>query len=132
MTDKQFEKERKRVRRLWFKWFKPIGMGWWQVELSYDRARDEDEPATAGLTTTNWQYRTAAVTFFLPATAAMSEEDLEEVVVHEMVHIMCGPIQDMSSDDRREITEHTVTTIARSIMWARKAGEDTAKKAPRK
>lgn len=128
MTDKQFEKERRRVRKLWDKWFRPIGMGWWQVDLSWARERDEDEPATAGLTTTNWQYRTAHVTFFLPSTAELNDEKLEEVVVHELVHILCGPIQDMSTDERREITEHTVTTIARSLIWSREAGEKAKRK----
>lgn len=128
MTDKQYEKERRRVRKLWDKWFRPIGMGWWQVDLSWAREREEDEPATAGMTTTNWQYRTAHVTFYLPATMELDDEKLEEVVVHELVHILCGPIQDMSTDERREITEHTVTTIARSIIWAREAGEKVKKK----
>ena len=128
MNDKQYEKERRRVRKLWDKWFRPIGLGWWQVDLNWARERDEDEPATAGMTTTNWQYRTASVTFFLPATLELDDEKLEEVVVHELTHILCGPIQDMSSDERREITEHTVTTIARSLIWAREAGEKAKKK----
>lgn len=127
MTDKQYETEKRRVRKLWEKWFRPIGMGWWQVDLNWSRVREEEEPATAAMTTTNWQYRTASVTFYLPSTSDLNLEQLEEVVVHELSHILCGPIQDMTTDERRDITEHTVTTIARAIIWAREAGEKTSK-----
>lgn len=127
MTDREFKTQRARVSKAWEKWFTPIGMGWWQVDRQSAREREEDEPATAAMTTTNWQYRTASVTFYLPACADLNDDQLEEVVVHEMVHILCGPIQDMSDDSRREITEHTVTTIARAIIWAREAGEKSIK-----
>lgn len=127
MTDKQYAAQKKRVMQVWEKWFSDIGMGWWAVELEWSREREEDSWTTIAVTHANWQYRTGNVKFFLPTCADLSDDQLEEAVVHEMVHIMAEGIHDLRDDQAREITEYTVTTIARALIWARCAGRKDAK-----
>ena len=126
MTDKEYRDQKARVRKYWDKWFSSIGMGWWQIDLNWERDREPDSWNTIGMTHCNWQYRTGDITFYLPACVDLTDDQLEEAVVHEFVHILAMPIHDMRDDQARDITEHTVTTIARAIIWARQAGEKKA------
>lgn len=118
MNDQQFKDQKKRVESLIRKWFKPIGMGWWQVDFHYERERSEQDSTTIGMTTSNWQYRTGDITFFLPTCAEIEDHKLEEAIVHELTHILVAPLQDVSSDASRDITEFTVTSIARALIWS--------------
>lgn len=123
MTDKEYRDQKARVKRFWDKWFTTLGLGWWVVDLYWERSRDEEHPSQLGETSSKWQYRSAAVTFNLPEIATVDDDRLEECVVHEMVHILVNGIQDIRYDQSTEITEYTVTTVARAIIWARQAGE---------
>lgn len=118
MNDKQFKDQKKRIESLIHKWFKPIGMGWWQVDFHYERERADQSPDTVGMTTSNWQYRTGDITFFLPTCSEINDDKLEEAVVHELTHILVSPLQDLSDDRARDITEFTVTSIARALIWS--------------
>lgn len=127
MTDKEYYKQKARVKKYWNKWYTAIGLGWWRVDLYWNRNRNEDEPRELGHTETNWQYRTGAITFNVPECAGLDDGHLEEAVVHEMTHILVGGLHDLRDDQSREITEYTVTTIARAILWARRAGKKDTK-----
>lgn len=124
MNDKKYREQRARVEKLWDKWFTSIGMGWWQVDRTFEREHKEDSYDTIAETFCNWQYRTANITFYLPVCADVDDDKLEEAIVHEFAHVLLAPLQDFRDDQAREITEHTVTTVARSIIWARRAGEE--------
>lgn len=128
MTDKDFKAQKKRVLDFWNMYFSEIGMGWWAVELNWSREREESSPDTIALTNASWEYRNGNVTFFLPKCAEISDDQLEEAVVHEMVHIIAEGIHDLRDDQSREITEYTVTSLARAIVWARRAGRKDTKK----
>ena len=98
MTDKQYEAQKKRVIKYWNKWFKPMGINWWWVDRTWDRARDMDSPATAARTESNWEYRTAEITFYLPALEDLTDEQLEEVIVHEFVHVLSMAINNFETE----------------------------------
>lgn len=123
MTDKEYRKQKARVKKFWGKWFNTLGLHWWGIDLYWQRERNEDEPSELGHTSSNWQYRTAAVTFNIPVVAEINDDKLEEAVVHEMTHILVAPIQDFRDDQARDITELTVTTVARALIWSREAGK---------
>lgn len=129
MTDKEYKAEKARINKYWDKWFRAIGLSWWTVDKIFERELNKDSPSQAATSSSNWQYRTACITFVVPVCAEQDDEKLENVVVHEMTHILAAPIQDFRDDQAREITEYTVTTIAQALMWARLAGEG---KKPRK
>lgn len=122
MTDKEYKIQKTRVQKFIDKWFKPIGMGWWQVDMEWNRIHAEESPTTIAITNCNWQYRTGRIEFFLPTCADLNDDQLEEAIIHEFCHILVAPLQDLRDDQSREITEHTVTTLARTIIWARLAG----------
>jgi hypothetical protein len=123
MTDKEFNAQQKRVKKVWSKWYDALGLSWYRIDRYWNRSRNEDCADEVANTATNWQYRTAAITFNLPACVDLDDDKLEEVIVHEMSHILVGPIQDFRDDQAREITEYTVTTVARALIWSREAGK---------
>lgn len=127
MTDKQYREQKARVEKIWDEWYDILAMWWWRIDRTWDRAREENNYDCIAKTSSNWQYRTAHITFYLPTALDLDDSHLEESIVHEFVHVLLAPIQDMRDDQAREITEHTVTTVARTLIWAKEAGQKNGK-----
>lgn len=132
MTDKEYEKQRQRVIKYWDKWYNVLGIHWWRINRNWHRERREDSPNTFGDCSTDWEYRNATINFYLLVAIDMSDNALEEAVVHEFVHVLAAPLHDFRDDQAREITEHTVTTIARQIVHTWEDGWRTGRNYARK
>lgn len=129
MTDKEYNAEKARIQSMIDKWFNALGLGWYEVDMSWSREVDESHRDTAARTEWRWQYRTAAITWFLPTTATLTEEKLERTVVHEFAHILTGSMAyDTDDDGYLERMEHATETVARAIIWSRLAGREDVKK----
>lgn len=122
MIDKEYRIQKKRIIKIWDKWYKTLGMHWWRVDRYWERDYCEDSSSTLMITNSNWEYRTGSIRIYVPSCAEITDEHLEESMVHEFVHILMAPLQDLRDDQARQITEHTVVTLARSIIWSREAG----------
>lgn len=123
MTDKEYREQKKRVQKFIDKWHKTLGMGWYRIDLEWDRARAEDYPNEAAITEWQWQYRTASITFRLPEIALLNDEKLENVVVHEFAHILTGAMVQNQPDENRQLMEYSTENVARALIWAREAGK---------
>lgn len=123
MTDKEFNMQKKRVQKYIDRWFKTLGLGWFKVDMNWSRERDEREPKTAGYVNTLWQYRSASITWFLPAVADCDDDSLEGVVVHEFTHILVAPLMAVSKEEDLSLQhEYATESLARAFIWAREAG----------
>lgn len=123
MTDKEYREQMKRVQKYIDKWFNTLGLGWYEVDLHWSRVDDDEEKDTAAKTTWRWQYRTAAITFYLPTIAELSDDKLENAVVHEFAHILTGSMVQNQPDDNSQLMEYGTETVARALIWAREAGK---------
>lgn len=129
MTDKEYQEQKKRIKKYIDKWFQAMGLGWFKVDMEWSRERDLDNPQTAARTTTRWQYRHAVITWYVPALVDNDDEYLEGIVVHEFVHILVAPLLAVDSQDDLPLQhEYATECIARSMMWVREAGEKSATK----
>lgn len=117
MTDKEYEKQKARVKKVLNRWL-TVGFNWWNIELEWNREKDEDSPSQAAQTHTMWQYRDVNIIWNLPVIKNQTDEELETIVVHELSHILIASIQDFSNDDKREMTEFATTNVARALQWA--------------
>ncbi len=125
MTDKEYRHEKKRVKKYIDKWFKTMGLGWYRVDMVWNRARDESNPRTAARTTTQWQYRSATVEWYLPSIADDDDDYLEGIVVHEFTHILLAPLLLVDREDDLPLQhEYATDSVAQVIGWARKAGQN--------
>lgn len=119
MNDADAEKQIARIKRYIDKWM-PAGFGWWKIDIQYDRSAGEqsheDQRSSAGQCSERWEYRMAQITFFLKTVETMDDEELEEVVVHELSHLLLGPVRDYSTEANRQMTEFAVTSVARALI----------------
>lgn len=118
MNDAEFEVQKARVQRYLDKWM-PAGFGWWRIETVWERGNHEscDTQDTAAQCTEQWEYRDGRITFFLGKIKDLTEEYLEEAVVHELSHLLIGSIRDYSTPTERQLTEFAVTSVARALLW---------------
>lgn len=121
MTDKEFELQRKRLKKYIDKWQTPCGFDWWGITHAFTRERDEQYRDAAATTTTQWQYRNAYITWVMPEVADLTDDELDECVLHELCHILVAPLEnyDPAMSDK---TEFAVTNTQRAIKYAYEAG----------
>lgn len=129
MTDKEYAKQKARVKKYIDKWFKTLGMGWFEIDFVWSREYDGE---TAGRTVSSWQYRSASITFMLPKIAEQDDETIERVVVHEMAHVLLSALAQNQNEDQGglgdQINEYTTETVTNALIWSRTAGADDQKR----
>lgn len=65
-------------------------------------------PRCAATCTASWEYRQAQITFNMPLLAAKKEEEIEEIIVHEMVHVLVNEMREKGiKHEERVVTELT-------------------------
>ena len=124
MNDREYSKQKARVKKYIDKWFNAMGLGWFKVDMEWIRERYDSNPRVAAMTNTSWQYRHANIQWFLPALADNDDEFLEGIVVHEFVHILLAPLLAVDSEDDLPMQhEYATECVARAVLWAREAGQ---------
>jgi len=136
MTDREYNEQKKRVRVYIKKWHHSLGLSWWRMKYSFMREqaeRDNDDDKdwkTCARCIASPDYLNAEIIFYLPEIIDMPEEELEETVLHEMMHVFVSP---MSVKEKNNEEERTVTTLARALIWvAKDFSKPSKKKLPEK
>mgnify|MGYP003494830787 CR=1 FL=1 len=109
----------KKIAKLFRKWSWLVTHWGWKFTVNYV-ACSEDMPDGAGAsmsTTSHHQYLQGLIWVNLKVCEGESDEMLEEMVVHELCHLLLAPMaQNPESEHEKELT---CTTIARCIIGAR-------------
>lgn len=115
---KAFKRERERIRRVAAHWQPVLGLEEWDLTTAYvdgqllvDGALNPDAAATAS---TRWEYRTATIQFNLEKTAQLSYRELEEVYIHEAMHLLLNELREEDHDLKHE--EHAATTLTNILL----------------
>lgn len=124
MNDREFKEQMKRVNKLVDVWYARLGRAINGHKITYTWGRDPktgdaEGHKTCAATRTLWQYLDSTITFYLPSCALLADEDLEEIVVHEYMHIICGP---MAPDEAMPCEELVATQLARAMIRCYKIG----------
>lgn len=117
MTDKEFTTQKRRVETLIKKWKDNLGLGWWNITWVWEREHDDEDTKnshTAGRCQTQWEYKNAVVTFYLPSVAELDAHGLERIFVHECMHILVSPMAKKGADEKEELT---ATMLADAFLW---------------
>ena len=137
----------KRVEKVTHKLEKELRLdSWWDIRHSFSDLPDGAQAMapdglmptaarTTACTMTQWQYRTAEITWYLPSVAVIDDERLEWVASHEYVHMLIAPMStflfDYLKDDETlveqirtvgqysRLEEFVTETLARVIQLAR-------------
>lgn len=131
LKDTEFNLQRERIRKLYEHWSVPCGLTWWKdMQLEYVNAPNADDIRTTASATSSWEYRFATLTFYMPKIAELDDEELEDVLVHEIAHLLVAPItatwrgmpEDQLRVTYRQLEESTVANMASVLRWTHKAG----------
>lgn len=132
MTDAEYERTKRRVRKIANKWIGMVGLGTWNVDLVYERAGirskskegDDADRRVAMNVTTRWEYQQAAVSIDMLECFGMTDATLEETFVHELAHVLVNEMREFgrAPDDLapRNCTVHeerVATMIANALIW---------------
>lgn len=118
MDDREFNKQRRRIRALIRKWVKPLGLGWWTVNFEFSRepiASNNAGESVAANCHALWPYKTALIKFYMPDLSDLSDEDLERVFVHELMHIFLAEAR----EDDLHHEERVASDLANAFLWIR-------------
>jgi hypothetical protein len=119
---KKAEKQVQRVRDLVEKWVTPLGLRWWNdVTWEYHDGEDrswqrEDGQMVLAITNVRWEYLWAHVDVNLSAVAQRTDDQLEQDILHEMMHILLAEYQDCHELHH---LERTCTRLAQAFQWVR-------------
>ena len=114
MTDAEFEAQKERVRPLIPKWAAALGLHEFEIKTVYERECDKECPSHIMSVDHNSSYLWATVHVWTPQLLDMSDEDVEETVVHEMVHVFFGMM--LRGNGHREDAERCTVRLARALM----------------
>jgi hypothetical protein len=102
---------------------------WWEQRLDLpgiainhvfiESSHDDDD--TAATTDCRWPYRSAEIKWYVPVCAGMDDVSLEATVVHELVHVLLGVIDDRLKAGSDEHIEHATQNVACALLAVRNA-----------
>ena len=115
MHDAEFRKHRRRIRRLARKWEVRLRLTGWKLKYEYSRGKFErdgsyDHEAVA-IAKVNWPYCMATITFDMEYVAVLDDAELEEVFVHECVHVLLREMREDGIDHAERVTTQLTWVI---------------------
>lgn len=135
VNDAEYDEQKARVERLFERWVRTIGLGWWRIQYVWHREEKRGDTTLAEGDTcvmdcrADWRYLHATINVYLPTIVEEDDERLEYLCVHELMHIFLNemraslPTQE-EANAMGEHEERVATTLAHGFLWARKAGRD--------
>lgn len=110
--------DKERIERLTTDWQSAMDLGWLSIKHLYSENFNEEHLVVAE-TEADWEYRQAKITWFLPRVAGIDDHALEEVVVHELCHVLTAPIESELSNNKSKQGEYAVECLSRAILSTR-------------
>jgi hypothetical protein len=126
MTDKDYKIQKKRIQKLIDKWIQPLGLNWWRIDIAYERERKSEGKTEYAPTDINGEWDTifdvrcdhnygkAYITCHLLVTRSLTDAELEESFVHELMHIFVSPMHTKQKAGEEELV---ATRLAKGLLW---------------
>ena len=135
MNDAEFFAQVARLLALAEQWVRPIGLGWWRIDLTYDRTGEDFADAkqqsgnfystSLARCYADWRYGLATIVWNMPEVARKTNDELEHAFVHELMHCYLHELRgDDDSDDHPDHEEHAATSLEKAFIWIRDRARD--------
>jgi hypothetical protein len=122
MDDVTFAAERERVETYFTKWISLLRLDRQQIAIDYRRSYPDVEQHSSMTTEPRWRYHRAIIKVYPVVTRNLDDETLEGDVVHELVHVLMGPLVELYEYKNDEpsggIDEFVTSSIAFAILNA--------------
>lgn len=112
MNDQRYAETKERLEKYLTKWHPLLQMGFTELKYEYVRGLCPDDESTCACTNSSWTYRKAHITWYIEKLSTLSDHELEDVVVHELVHVLLAPVTQDQGKEWHEQIEFTTQTIA--------------------
>lgn len=127
--DSEYRKIRSMVRAAFFKWARVLGLRYWDCRVDYRRIPFPPH-AQGGVTAAKchckWEYRMVTVEVSLIDLSDLNQEQIEDVVIHELLHALVHEMREDDPDCKHE--EAVVTGLTRAIRWTYNEGWNDRKR----
>lgn len=126
LTDKETKFQRRRVKFLFTWYIDRLRLRWWNFVFEYDRGESREDIDSQwkfrkfASVWSSWKYCDALIKVYLGEIAELSDDTLEETVLHELMHVYVNEMR-TEEDRAREHEERVVTSLARSFVSFRKS-----------
>jgi len=110
---------RDKIQRVFDYWRYRLWLGPWSITLHYEwNGIDQSRRDLSILATCSarWMYLEADITFDMPLISCVSDQKLEEIVVHEMIHILVNEMRERGIDHE----ERVVTLLTNAFLTVKK------------
>lgn len=96
-----------------------LDLGWIAIKNNFNEEVTDDRVACT--TKTDWEYRQAALQWNLPTVARLTDKDIEDIAVHEFIHVLMAPLDEFLPDKPHvsKLGEFVTESIARVITHVR-------------
>jgi len=129
MKDREYRKQKKRIQRFIDRWAAPLGMKWWEITYAWHDEPYVGEDAVGGRTPAartlvDWDYRRATIHFYLPDCEGESDRHMEDVVIHEFMHVLLNEMRQWKdASDALAHEERTAVSLVQAIRWVAEAAK---------
>ena len=124
ITDAQFDEQQERIRALMRKWQFNMALNYWDIDHHYAQSKadmvKEHEDALA-VCHADPQYLYASITWNMDAVKETSDERLERIFVHELMHIHLAEMRGEDGVTQQE--ERVATELALSFVFLHRSME---------
>lgn len=125
MNDKEFNILKRKVAKIAKDWASIIGLNSHRLRFQYIR-ENHAEGNTVATAHPLWQYKHHVIKFYMPTVAECTDDsELEEDILHELVHILAAPMagnDPPATQAETEKNEYAVQCITYALIWARDTG----------
>lgn len=113
MSDKQTKKLIRKYFRWWTHW---LGLRYGKLDMRFmEFIKDATGPDVAAVCHTDWRYQKTTIEFALHILREMNKKKIEEVVVHELMHIFLNEMREKGTHHE----EHVATCLTNAFMWVK-------------
>lgn len=109
------KKEILRVERTVAKWQTIMDLGYMTIANYFS---DEEAEQSAEIVT-SWEYRQAAIIWYSENIRGIEQDELDQIAIHELGHIVVAPMSDYLPEEHRKLEEFVVEGIAKAILNSR-------------
>lgn len=125
MKRAKYERQKARARPLFQKWAERLGLQNYTITVTYyDSKKRFCKEANASRDTVmsvtpDWRYLFADIQVNVPALVSMSDDDLEQCVIHELLHVVVNPVfgDQMRRTSMEKSLEERVVSHLTKILW---------------
>lgn len=108
---------KKLIRKYFIYWVHWTGLGYWSIKANFKKGITPSSHGDdlGGCCWVDWRYFKAEIDFYPQALRSCSQQEIENVVIHELMHILINEMRETGIDHE----ERVVTGLQKALSWVK-------------